>query len=173
MALAEAMKIDDAIVGPADTLTNKAFSTAQAKEAARVKAFTDLFTKYHGTSEGRPAAWASCGSRRQHYEAAEKIYRDVVDSAPKTFASAAEVSLAQIYAAEGKTAEAEKLLRYRIDHPTELVSSDSATLDLAEVLAPVKPADALKLAEPLTKSDHVAVSKQAINVVGKINLTAH
>jgi hypothetical protein len=83
------------------------------------------------------------------------------------------LSLAQVYTAENKTAEAEKLLRYRIDHPTELISSDAAKLDLAETLASVNPKEALKLAEPLRQSTHAAVSKAALNEVEKINMTAH
>ncbi len=174
-ALAEAMKVDDSIVGPADTLTNKAFPTKEAKTAARTKAFTDLSTKYRGTTEGAiggifvAAQLADSGQ----YADAEKAYKDVVDSAPKEYSALAEVSLAQVYSAEGKTSEAEKLLQYRIDHPTELVSSDEAKLALGDVLAKSNPTAALKLVEPLRTSTRQAISKEAINEVGRINTLAH
>ncbi len=174
-ALASAMRIDNAIIGTADTLTNKAFPTEEAKQQARTKAFSDLATKYHGSSEGAIAAiyLGADQADKGNYADAEKVYKDVVDSAPKVYAAAAEVSLAQLYAGEGKTQEAEKLLRYRIDHPAELVSSDAARLDLADVLANTNPAEALKLAEPLRNSPHPAISKEALNIVSRINMTAH
>jgi predicted negative regulator of RcsB-dependent stress response len=174
-ALAAAMRIDNAVIAQADTPTNKAFPTEEAKQQARKKAFSDLATKYHGTSEGAIGAMYMGADQadKGDYASAEKIYKDVVDSSPKVYAAAAELSLAQVYAAEGKTAEAEKLLRYRIDHPAELVSSDAAKLDLADVLATVNPAEALKLAEPLRNSPHPAISKAALNLVSRINMTAH
>ena len=96
-----------------------------------------------------------------------------MDSAPKVYAAQAEMSLAQVYAAEGKTQDAEKLLRYRIDHPTELVSSDEAKLALAPILAQTNPAEALKLIEGLRTSNHTAVSKEALNEVSRINMAPH
>lgn len=174
-ALAEAMKIDDAIVGPADTATNKAFPTKDAKVQARAKALNDMATKYRGTTEGAIAAIFLAADQVDagNYAAAEKAYKDVVDSAPKEYASLAEVSLADVYSVEGKTEDAEKLLRYRIDHPTELVSSDAAKLELADVLASANPTEALKLVEPLRSSAHTVISKEAINEVARINSTAH
>jgi predicted negative regulator of RcsB-dependent stress response len=172
-ALAQAFRIDDAIIGPADTVTNKAFPTQAAKDDARLKAWSDLAIKYHGTTEGAIAGiyLASDQADKGNYAQAEKGYKDVVDSAPKIYAAQAELSLAQVYTAEGKTEDVEKLLHYRIDHPSELVSSEEAKLELAELLSTVKPAEALKLAEPLRQSTHPAVSKEAINVVGKINMS--
>jgi hypothetical protein len=174
-ALAAAMRIDNAIIAQADTLTNKAFPTQEAKDQARTKAFSDLASKYHGTSEGSIDAMYMGADQadKGNYAAAEKIYKDAVDSAPKVYAQAAEISLAQLYAAEGKTEEAEKLLRYRIDHPAELVSADAATLDLADILSTTKPQEALKLAEPLVKSERVNISKEALNLVSRINMTGH
>lgn len=174
-ALAQALRIDDAIIAPADTLTNKAFPTQQAKDDARLKAWSDLASKYHGTTEGGIAGiyLAADQADKGNFANAEKIYKDVVDSAPKLYAAQAELSLAQVYAAEGKTQDAEKLLQDRIDHPSELVSSDEAKLELAELLSTANPAEALKLAGPLRNSNHPAVSKEAINVVGRINMSGH
>lgn len=174
-ALNEAFRIDEAIIGPADTPTNKAFPSQEAKNAARVKAFSDLYTRYHGTTEGSVGGiyMAADLADRGKFAEAEKIYQDVIDSAPKLLAAQAEVSLAQVYAAEGKTQEAEKILRRFIDHPAELVSSDAAKLDLGDVLASTKPDEALKLVEPLRQSNHVYISKEALTEVQKINMSNH
>lgn len=173
-ALAEALRIDEGIIGPADTPTNKAFPNQEAKGKARAKAFSDLYTKYHGTTEGSiggiymAADLADLGK----YEAAEKIYKDVVDSAPKVYATQAELSLAQIYAAEGKNSDAEKIYRKYIDHPTELISSDAAKLYLADMLTRTDPKQALSLAQPLTNSSHVYISQQALNVTSRVHMSS-
>lgn len=170
--LNQALNINDAIIGPADTLTNKAFPNQQAKDNASIKAWTDLYTKYHGTTEGSIAGLYLGAQQADQgkYADAEKIYKDVVDSAPKMYAAQAEISLAQVYAAEGKLDDAQKILQQRIDHPAVLVSSDDAKLQLAELIAAKKPEEARKLAEPLRNSKDVAVSKDAINIVGEINM---
>lgn len=171
-ALAEALRINDAIIGPADTPTNKAFPTEEAKDKARAKAFSDLATKYHGTTEGAIGAaymaadWADKGD----YAKSEAIYKDVVDSAPKVYATQADLDLAQVYAADGKTAEAKKILQKFIDRPTELVSSDAAKLYLANILSSSDPKEALSLAQPLVKSNHVNLSKEALNVTGRVGM---
>lgn len=172
-ALAQALRIDDAIIGPADTLTNKAFPTQAAKDDARLKAWTDLATKYHGTTEGAIAGiyLASDQADKGNYASAEKLYKDVADSAPKLYAAQAQLSLAQVYGAEGKTQELEKVMQNLVDHPSELVSSDEAKLYLAALLSTANPAEALKLAGPLRSSNHPAISKEALNIVGKINLS--
>jgi hypothetical protein len=174
-ALAQAMRVADAVIGTADTPTNKAFPTQEAKDQARSAAFTDLWTKYHGTAEGSVGGMyiGADLADKGNYAGAEKIYLDVVDSAPKVYVPAAEVALVGVYKAENKTQDAEKLLRDIIAHPSELVSSDAAKLDLADLLAQSNPKEALALAEPLRQSDHVAISKEAINVVGRINSTSH
>lgn len=173
-ALTEALRIDDAIIGPADTATNKAFPNQQAKDKARAKAFSDLYTKYHGTTEGSVGGiyMAADFADKGDYAKAETIYKDVADSAPKVYATQAELALAEVYAAEGKTAEAKKVLQRYIDHPTELVSSDAARLYLANILSSSDPKEALSLAQPLTTSSHVYISKEALNVTSRVGMSS-
>jgi predicted negative regulator of RcsB-dependent stress response len=169
-ALTDAMKVDEAIIGPSPSPTNINFPTQAEKDKARTKAFTDLALKYHGTVEGAIGGIyvAAEQSDKGNFAAAEKMYKDVVDSAPDDYASEARISLAHVYAAEGKTAEAEKLMRYQIDHPTALVSKDEATLELADILAPTNRDEALKLVGPL-RSARTAVSKVALSEYGRIS----
>jgi hypothetical protein len=95
------------------------------------------------------------------------MYKDVMDSAPKEFSAWARISLAQVYASENKMQDARALLEYLIAHPTETISKEQATIELAEILAKSNPAEARKLVEPLRNS-RTAVSRTAIDVVGRL-----
>jgi predicted negative regulator of RcsB-dependent stress response len=75
-------------------------------------------------------------------------------------ASVAKLALADVYRAQNKTAEAEKILRGLMDNPTILVSKEEAAIDLARLLAPTKPEEARKLLEPL-RSTPGAVGRTA------------
>lgn len=171
-ALAAATKIDEAIIAPNPTPTNLNFATQEEKDKARSQAFADLATKYHGTAEGAVGGifTAAEQSDKGNFAAAEKIFKDVMDSAPEEYAGEARVSLAHVYAAEGKTPEAEKLMRYLMDHPTALISKEEATLELGDILAKSNCAEALKLIEPL-RSSRTSVSKVALSAVGRISAT--
>jgi len=173
-ALTAAMKVDEAVIAPNPTATNINFATQAEKDVARTQAFTDLATKYHGTAEGAVggifigAEFADKGD----FVKAEKIYKDVMDSAPSEYAAQARVSLAYVYAGEGKIPEAEKLMRYQIDHPTALISKEEATLELGNILAKSNPAEALKLVQPLREFPRIAISKAALTEAGNITMAS-
>jgi predicted negative regulator of RcsB-dependent stress response len=169
-ALAQAMRIDEAVIGPKPTPTNLNFATQADKDAARSKAFADLATKYSGTPEGAVGGIfiGAEKSDKGDFAAAEKIYKDVVDSAPEEYAAQARISLAYVYAAENKIPEADKLMRYQIDHPTALVSKEEATLELGDILAKSNCKEALKLVEPL-RTSRTEISKVALAEVGRIS----
>jgi predicted negative regulator of RcsB-dependent stress response len=169
-ALAAAMKIDEAIIAPNATPTAINFPTQEEKDKARTKAFSDLATKYHGTAEGAIGGIfiAAEQSDKGNFAAAEKIFKDVMDSAPKDYSSLARVPLAHVYAAEGKPQEGEKLLRYLIDNPTDVVSSDQAKLELGDLLTATNPCEALKLVQPLGAA-RTAISKVALTEASRIS----
>ncbi|HVP00217.1 MAG TPA: hypothetical protein VMT15_19235, partial [Bryobacteraceae bacterium] len=54
-----------------------------------------------------------------------------------------------------------------MDHPTEFVSKEQATISLARFLAPKKPAEARKLLEPL-RTQPGAVSQVALTLIGEL-----
>jgi predicted negative regulator of RcsB-dependent stress response len=172
--LAQALKFDDATVGntPQPGMLN--FATEDEKQKARIKAFSDLAAKRHGTQEGAMAQMYLAAGMvdKGQFAEAEKSYQDVVDSAPSAYASLASVALAKVYAADGKPDQAEKILRKLIDKPTSFVSKEQATIYLAEVVADKKPAEARKLLEPL-RASRSSVSRQAITVLGKIPQNAN
>jgi predicted negative regulator of RcsB-dependent stress response len=169
-ALADAIKIDEAVISATPQPPALNFPSEQAKDAARTKAFSDVAANYHGSQEGSVAGIyiAAEQADKGNYPQAEKLYKDVADSGPADYASLARISLAEVYAAEGKNADAEKLIRSVIDHPTALVSKEQATLQLADLLITSKPEEAKKLLQPLTTSARTAVSRVAIDELGKL-----
>jgi predicted negative regulator of RcsB-dependent stress response len=168
-ALAEAMKIDDAIVSNNPVPGKMTFKTLEEMQAARTKAFSELAAKYSGSREGAIGAiyMASTAADKGNMADAEKTYKEIVDSAPTDYASIASLSLAHIYAAQGKQADAEKLLRDLMKNPTTLVSKEQATIELADILTKSNPAEARKLLEPL-RIGRSAVSRAAVTMLGNL-----
>lgn len=171
-ALAEAMKIDQAIIAAKPTPTNINFATKEEKDKARTQAFSDLAAKYRGTAEGAVGGIFIGAEKADKGDlaGAEKVYKDVMDSAPEEYSAQARISLAYVYTAEGKLPDAEKLMRYLVDHPTALVSKEQATLELGDILSKSNCKEALKLIEPL-RSSRTAISKIALTEVGRISAT--
>jgi predicted negative regulator of RcsB-dependent stress response len=167
-ALAEAIKVENAHVGPAPPgfLT---FPTQEEKDKARIKAFTDLVSKYHGSQEAAMAEFylASNAVDHSNMTEAEKRYKDVADSAPTPYASMAKMALAKIYSSDGRDSEAEKLLRDLVAHPTVTVSKEQAQIQLAIVIGKKNPDEARKLLEPL-RTERTAISRAAVQAMGEV-----
>ena len=94
----------------------------------------------------------------------------VADSGSRDYASLAKLVLSQIYAGQGKTAEAEKLLRGLIDKPTLLVTKEEATIALGRLLTPTRPEEARKMLDPLQKVPG-PVGRAAVLAHGESGLT--
>jgi TolA-binding protein len=167
--LRAAMRVQEAQIGPAGSDFVVSFPTQAEKDKAVVKAFTDVANKYSSSDEGAIAKYflgvaaADAGNLAE----AEKNFKAAADAGDEVYASQAKLSLAQVYEATGRVAEAEKLLRSMIDDPTVLVSKEQATIALARTLAKTKPAEARKLLEPL-RTERGPVSRAAISALGEI-----
>jgi predicted negative regulator of RcsB-dependent stress response len=169
-ALTEALKIHDATVGPMVQPTNLHFDTEDEKNKATEKAFREVATKYHGTQEGAIASM-NLGQElidRGDLAGGEKEFKDVADNAPPAYSSQAALALAQLYAMEGKTADAEKLLNNLIKNPTVTVSKEEAQLALAKVKAKTDPDGARKILEGL-RTERAAISKAALAALGELS----
>ena len=94
----------------------------------------------------------------------------VVESADDDLASQAALSLAVVYADSGRIEEGDQLLRDLIDNPTYLVSSEQATIALADLLIDSRPEEARQLLEPL-RGERPAVSRAALTVLGQLSST--
>ncbi len=167
-ALSEAIKVDQAHVGPAPPgyLT---YPTQEEKDKARTKAFTELASKYHGSQEGAIAEFylASDAVEKGNLQDAERRFKSVVDSAPAPYAALAKLSLAKVYSGQGKDSEAEKLLRDLIAHPAVTVSKEQATIQLALVIGKKNPDEARKMLEPL-RTERTAISRAAVQALGDV-----
>jgi TolA-binding protein len=169
-ALREAMRIQEAQIGPGGNEYVVSFTTQAEKDAAVVKAFSEVATKYSGSDEGAIAQYflGIASADQGKLAEAEKYLKAAVDSADEVYASQAKLSLAQVYEATGRVGEAEKLLRSMIDDPTILVSKEQATVALARAIAKSKPAEARKLLEPL-RQERGPVSRAALSALGEIS----
>jgi len=168
-ALHDAMLVLNANVGSGGNEFNLMFPTAAARDAAVDKAFTNLAAKYPGTDEGNIAQYVlgSIAADKGNVAEAEKRFKMVVDTS-NSYAALAKVSLATIYGSNNKRADGEKLLQSLIDHPTELVSKEAATIELAHLIAKSDPQRARKLLEPLRGSPRPTVSKAALSALSEI-----
>ena len=169
-ALAAALQIQNAMVGPPQNEFALAYPSQAEKDKASGKAFADLAAKYPNTSEGEIGEYylAAAAADKGDLAQAEKRFKLVADSGEKDYASLAKLSLAQIYQAQNKIPEAENLIKTVIDHPTSLVSKDEATIALAHVMANSKPQEARKILEGLRGSQRSAISRAALTALSDI-----
>lgn len=100
-------------------------------------------------------------------ESVKQLERALKDAGPD-YAGLARLALADVFAAQGKTAEAEKMLREVIAKPSALASKEQATLNLARLLARSKPEEAKKLLEPL-RTETGAASRAAISLLSELS----
>ena len=167
-ALGEAILMQEALVGPPNPGALMTFPTDEAKHTAVTKAFSEIAVKWPGSAEGTVAKYylGAIAADRGNIAEAQKMFQEAADGGNK-YAALAKFSLAQVYFAEKRPADGEKILRDLMAHPSDLVSTDQATIALAKAIAPTRPAEARKLLEPLrTKAG--AVSQDAITAVSEL-----
>ncbi len=144
--LRDAFLVSEATVGKESTPFTKNFATQQAKDDAVLKAFTDVAAKDSGTKEGDVAAFYTAGLKNEKGDTntAIVILKGIVDGG-RPVSSIARLSLANLYAGQGKYLEAETLVKSLVDRPTSLVSKEHAQIQLAEILGKHDPEAAKKL----------------------------
>jgi predicted negative regulator of RcsB-dependent stress response len=150
-ALARAIQIQESQVGAPTPGQNFNFPTQELKDQAALKAFGDLVSTAGNSAQGQVARYymGAIQGDQGNMSEAEKSFKEVADNGDAKYSALAKLSLAQIYFADGRADQGEKLLRDLIANPTIFVSADQATITLAKFLAPKKPAEARKLIEPL------------------------
>jgi len=147
--LAKTLRVWTAPVG--GTPGEYSFATADAKQKAIEKVIPEFVAKYAGSKEAAVGDYL-LGIRaadQNRFDEAEQHLKAAADGGSKEYGSLAKLALAEVYAARGKNADAEKLLKELIDKPTALVSKDQATISLARLYLKTKPAEANKLLDPL------------------------
>jgi hypothetical protein len=165
-ALGEAIQLTNAPVGQAPPNGGPNFPNQAAKNDAVAKAFNRIMSDYRGSDEayiaeyflaGQSAATGNLGDARRKYQ-------DVADHAKPNYSSLAKLALADINVVENRGSEGERLLKDLIDHPTDLVSKNQATISYAKMIAPTRPEEARKLLLPIASapSDISSIASQAL-----------
>ncbi|MGB9604510.1 MAG: tetratricopeptide repeat protein [Bryobacteraceae bacterium] len=168
-ALNAALAIYNAPVGETGNPFLPGYPSEEEKNKAALKAFTDLANRHPRSDEGLIATYylGTMAADRGDLAEAEKHLKKVAESRNVQYASLAKVALAEIYRAQGKLAEGEKLLRSLIEHPTDFVSREHATILLAELIKDSRPEEARKLLEPLRTARSV-ISRHALTVLAEL-----
>lgn len=149
--LALAIAIQESPVSANGAAGPNSFPNQSSKDAAAIKAFSDLQSKYSGTDEGEIAEYyvGSILADAGKLADSEKHFLQVSQKAGVHYASLAKLALAQIYYADGRNEQGDQILRDLMAHPTIFVSKDEATITLARQLAGRNPAEARKLLGPI------------------------
>ncbi|MEK7408272.1 MAG: tetratricopeptide repeat protein [Acidobacteriota bacterium] len=168
-ALNAALQIQNAPIGQTGNEFLPGYPSQQEKDKAALKVFTDLASRHAGSDEGVLADYylgAMAADQGRLAEAA-KLFEVVAREGNENYAALAKLSLAEIYRAQGKPADGEKLLRSLLDKPTVFVSKEHATLVLAQFLAEKRPEEARKLLEPL-RTQRSAISRAALTELARL-----
>lgn len=160
LALGEAMGIAQATT-----------SRTTAEEKKVIDGFTKVSTAYPGSKEGGIALYmlAMLDIERGEQAAGEKKLQQVIGG-DREAASLAKFTMAELLQGQGKTAEAEAMLRGLLADPTYLLPKEQATIQLARYIAKTKPEEARKLLEPL-RTARAPISTPAIEVLGTLPST--
>jgi len=168
LALSEVLAIREGTIG-AEPVNGavKAYATEADKEKAFDEATGRLITQYSGSEEAAIAEYYRGVAKgdKGDLAAARKAFEAVANSSTG-FAYMGKYSLAGLHMAEGRPADAAKLLREVVAKPSPLVSKDQATLDLARALKDSDPAEARKLLEPL-RGGRGSVARTAVQLLAE------
>jgi predicted negative regulator of RcsB-dependent stress response len=168
-ALLEARRVMVATVGTPAKAPNLSFPTQEEKDKATAAAYTKLANDYPGSVEAAIGQLylAAAKADKGELDGAISDYRQVIDKAPKQFASTAKLALGQILWSQGKVDEGKKLLEEIVANPTEFVSAEQAKLTMARLQLHSNPAEARKILDSLTK-ERSAVSTVAVELMGQL-----
>ncbi len=165
--LSKAYLVQSSPVGPASPEATPPFTSIAERDKAARKAFEEVRTKYPKSEEAWIAQYflGTYAASDANWSEAEKHLKEVGSSAGANTASLANFALAQIYAAQNRIADAEKLLRQLIEKPTPVVSKEQASLTLGRMLLKTNSVEAKKLLEPLRGGKPV-ISRAAVAALG-------
>lgn len=168
-ALTQALAIYNAPVGQTGNPFLPGYASEEEKNKAAWKAFSDLATRHARSDEGLIATYylGTMAADRGDLAEAERRLKQVAESRQSNYASLAKLALSDIYRAQGKLGEAEKLLRSLIEKPTDFVSREHATILLAELIKDTRPEEARKLLEPL-RTERSVISRHSLSVLAEL-----
>lgn len=170
-ALNKATLVLDAFVGQQSPTGGQVFKTQADKDAAALKAFSEVASKYSGSREGMLARYYTGNLLCDQGKVAEceAAFKEVSNGSDANVASLGKLSLATLYQSEGKTSDAEALLRDLVNHPTAVVSKEQAQLSLARTIMKTKPEEARIILNSLQALDRPAVTRAAVQLLGEMS----
>jgi predicted negative regulator of RcsB-dependent stress response len=144
------------------------YADTAAKDKALAKAANSLMSSYSGSDEAGAAAYllAIRASDDGKLDVAERYLKQAISEGGTEYGGLAKLSLADVYSAQGKTADAEKILKELIANPAVLASKDQATVALAKLYLKGRPLEARKLLEPL-RTQSSSVSRIAMELLAQ------
>jgi len=148
----------------------KTFPSDQAKRDASMKALADVVAKDGGTREGFVAQYYLGTLKAQNGDSkgAEADLQAVANSSSQC-APLAKIALAELYAGQNRTSEAQNLLREIINKPAELVSKAQAQILLARLEGSTNPQEAKKILQSLKKPNQdPAVARAADQISAQL-----
>ncbi len=132
------------------------FSSAAERAQAARREFSDIAAKYPHTSAGHLAEYMVGITYKDegNYNDAEKALKRVADTGNRDVSNLAKYALANIYEATNRNADAVRVFKELVDHPSNTVAKSSAQLELAELYENTQqPAEAAKLYDQIKKDD--------------------
>jgi len=150
-----------------------AFTDPASKDKALTKAASELIANHSGSDEAGAAEYL-LGVRaadQGKLDVAERNFKQAVADGGGEYGTLAKSALAEVYVSEGKTADAEKLLKELVESPSVLVSKNQATMSLAKLYAKTRPAEARKLLQPLL-TEKTSVGRLAAALYAETNTPA-
>ncbi len=168
--LSKAMRTYNALISDSPDPRTVSFPTPEARQEAIKKELGTLVSRHSGSEEAGIASYllGANAADQGDLEEAIKHLNLAIERGGANYGPLARLALADVYAAQGKTAEAEKELRAVIAKPSPLASKEQATLSLARILARTNRDEAMKLLEPL-RTETGAASRAAISLLAELS----
>jgi tetratricopeptide (TPR) repeat protein len=168
-ALAVALRVREGQVGtsPGPEDPRQYFGNLGEKQSALRKALLDVVTKYPSSNEASMSHYqlGVLSSDEGKAKEAEDQFKQAEAVGGTEYKAAARWALQEIYAGDGRIKEAEAILRSFIASPTDMVSKEQASIELARMIAKTNPTEARALVEPLSRTDRSAVARYAQSIL--------
>lgn len=154
-ALSVVFRTMEAPVVPVGTASGLSYATQEEKDKAAEQVISDLLAKYPGSNEAAIALYFRATDTIDKGDLTKGLadLELAIQSGDSDTRALANFAKAGVLRAQGKSAEAEALLRELMARPGALIMKDQVTLDLAELISESKPDEALKLLEPLREAE--------------------
>ncbi len=158
VALSAAMRTFNMPLRPAGapaTDANAGFASVAERGKAAQKEFGAVADKFSHSKPGKIARYMEGVAAMQAGDNAsgERLLKEAADSGDKDVASLAQVSLANLYRATNRRADAVRILKDLTDHPTMAVPKTQAQLELASIYESTDPQQATALYQQIQKED--------------------